>query len=153
MENENGSNSSYQYLSDDYILATFAGSTWLLDDMSFYPFVIFRPIGFFLNILALVIFKHADFDTRLYQYFRVYTANNTIFCLFISFSWLNAAYRITPWGNSEIADALCIYFITNVYIVSYFFGSIVQILIIIGNANNYHLYVNLGLKDFRRLGF
>jgi hypothetical protein len=125
------SNVSDYYYSLDFILTNFAGSTWVMDNVNFWPYAVFGPVAFVLNAIAFLILQGPEFDTNLYKYMIVYTANNTVFSLCVTFNWINVCFRLIPWSNSYLTQALDIYFQTNVCNVSYFYGSLIDMCVLI----------------------
>jgi hypothetical protein len=119
-----------EYYSLDFILTNFAGSTWNTDNFNFWPFVTLGPVAMLLNLLAFLILQNSDFSIDLYKYMRVYTANNALFSLLITFNWTNASIRIIPWTNSQLAQIVSVYFLINASNVIYFFGNIIDVLML-----------------------
>jgi hypothetical protein len=119
------------FYSLEYILTNFAASTWPTDNFNFWPFVTVGPTAALLNALAFLILQDPEFDLKLYQYMRVYTANNAILSIFLTFNWINCCIRIIPWTNSELAQSLSIYFDGNIINALYFFGSLIDLLMLV----------------------
>jgi hypothetical protein len=85
----------------------------------------------FLNALAFFVLQDPELNIDLYKYMRVYMVNNTILSLMLTFQWINACFRVISWTNSELGQKLAIYFIGNTANVYYFFGSIIDIFMLL----------------------
>jgi hypothetical protein len=105
-----------------------------------YPFIITGILGFILNTFSLAIFKNtAEFSIPLYKYLRIYCLNNIAVCLFGTCNCFFATKRVFPWSNSYYTNAYCTYFCIPVFSALNFFGSLIDIFILldrIGNFNN-----------------
>jgi hypothetical protein len=139
-------NSTYEYYTLDYILTHFAGSTWATDNFNFWPFVTIGPIATLLSILAFIVLQDPEFDIDLYKYMRVYTVNNALLTLLITFQWLNCCIRIIPWTNSYMGQAVCIYFVVNTANALYFYGSLIDILMILDRIAIFNKFVKSLIK-------
>jgi hypothetical protein len=75
-DESNSNQSYYEYPTLDYVLTNVAASTWFMDSLNTYPFIILGMIGMLLNLFSFAVFSDPEFGSlNLYQYLRVYTLN------------------------------------------------------------------------------
>lgn len=125
------SNSTCEYYTlNDFL--TNHGSTWLLDNLQLYPFIVVGPLGFFLNTLALLVFrdKHEFKDISLYVYMRVYCLNSALLCLISTFNFCYS-YRIFAGANTYWAQVWVNYFFKPISKGCYFYGGLLDIAILL----------------------
>lgn len=126
-----------EYASIDELLKSH-GSSWILDNFNLYPFLIFSPIGLILNLFSLIIFMDSEFDTQpLYQYLRVYVANNVLMCFIGLFNFTFTTFRIFSWSNAYWTQAYCSYFKVTVGNLSYFYSTVLDIVILVDRISNF----------------
>jgi hypothetical protein len=136
----------YNYYSLEYILTNFAGSTWSVDSFNFWPFVTLGPIAILLNALACLVLRNPKFNINLYAYLRIYTANNTILASLVTFQWVNCCIRIMPWTNSYLGQAICIYSVCNAANLFYFFGSVIDLFMLLDRIGIFKKEIKKYLK-------
>jgi hypothetical protein len=115
----------------EYILENFAGSTWITDTFNVWPFVVLGPVAITLNAFAFLVLRNTQFTIDMFKYMSVYMANNAILSLMLSFQWINSSYRVIPWTNSYMGQALAIYFMGTTANVLYFFGSLIDVFLLL----------------------
>jgi hypothetical protein len=125
------------YLSEDQWLTAF-GSTWILDTFNCYPYIVAAILGFVLNSFSLAVFQDAEFNIALYKYLSVYCLNNMLICLFGSGNVFFSIKRILPWTNSYYPNAFTNYFYLPVASILNFFGSMVDIFILLDRIGNFN---------------
>jgi hypothetical protein len=126
------------YLSEDQWLTIF-GSTWPLDIFMFYPYLVVGLLGIILNAYSMAVFLDSEFTIDLYKYMRVYCLNNMAFCIFGTCNCFINTKRLFPWTNSYFTNAYSAYFYIPTASVLSFFGSMLDIFVLldrIGNFNN-----------------
>jgi hypothetical protein len=137
----NSSNaSSYYYYTLDALFTAY-GSTWILDNLNLYPFVIVGILGALLNLFAFIIFLDREFSITLYNYLRVYTLNNTIMCLISISNFFWDTYRILPWSNSYWTQVWLNFVYTPISNVSYFYSSLLDICILLDRIATFNSFV------------
>jgi hypothetical protein len=107
------------------------GSTWSLDNFSFYPFVILGLIGLVGNIYSFVVFQSNDFNTPLYKYLRVYVINNMAVCLLGTIHFVFSTFRILTWSNSHASLSYLAFFYVPIQTLCYVFGGLIDIFILL----------------------
>jgi hypothetical protein len=136
------SNSSQTYYTGDFfnkendLLAAF-GSTPALDVFNFLPFTITSTIGLIMNILAFLVFQDSEFNVRLYAYLRVYCLNNACLCFLNIFNFTFSSIRLFSFANSYWAQVYYNYIYTPVITLNYFFGSVVDIIILLDRIGHF----------------
>jgi hypothetical protein len=151
MNNSNKSNSSDPggfggfYLSEDQWLTMF-GSVWSLDIFTFYPYIVAGILGLILNAYSLVIFQDTEFNIPLYKYLRVYCATNMAVCLIGTGNCFSGTKRLFPWSNSYYTGAYAAFFATPMVSVLSFFGSMIDIFILLDRIGNFNKRVQTWIK-------
>jgi hypothetical protein len=138
--NSSNASSSYFYYSLDELL-TAHGSTWILDNLNLYLFVIFGIVGALLNLFAFVIFLDAEFTVALYGYLRVFTLNNIVMCLVSIPKFSFGSFRLASWTNSYGAQFWLNFFYSPISNLSYFYGTLLTICILLDRIANFNRHV------------
>jgi hypothetical protein len=151
----NTSNATLVYYTVDELLINNAGSTWFLDYFNFYPFIVVGSLGSLLNILAFIVFMDAEFSIPLYSYMRMYCINNFLMCFLQIFNFAYVSFRLFPWGNSYWAQAYYDFVYSNISSVFYFFGSMLDIVILVDRIANFNKKVKERLTNLSpyKVGF
>jgi hypothetical protein len=121
---------SQEYHTLDYITTKF-GSTWELNNLNFYPFIVLGSIGFILSFFSFVIFLNDEFHNQLCKYLRIYALSNSIMCFTSIFNFVPTSFRLLTWSNSEQAQIFLNYIFIPLTNFSYFCGSLLDIIILI----------------------
>jgi hypothetical protein len=125
------------YLSEDEWLTAF-GSTWALDTFNFYPYIVAAWLGLALNSFSLAVFQDAEFNIALYKYLRVYCLNNMLICLIGTGNLFFSVRRMLPWTNSYYPNAYTNYFYIPMLSILNFFGSMIDIYILLDRIGNFN---------------
>lgn len=121
----------------DHLLTAY-GSTWALDIVNFYPFIIISTIGLALSVLCFVIYLDPKLDIPLYKYMRVHSVVSAAMCALSIFWFINCAFRVAPFTNSywtQIASINVILPLTNLL---YFYSSLLDIATLIERITIYN---------------
>lgn len=123
--------SSYYYYSLEDVLKTY-GSTEFLDTFNLFPFTLIAIVSFLLNCLCFVVFMQKDFDILpLYTYLRVYSFANIMLCLPNLLNFTYSTYRYFSWSWSYEAQFYYNLIYTPIISLSYFYGSVLDIIILL----------------------
>jgi hypothetical protein len=123
------------------------GSTWALDSINLFGYTAVSIAGFILSAFSLVILRSDEFKIPLYAYLRVYCLSNII-CSFINiFNFVFSTYRIFEWSNSYGAQVYYNYILIPVVNISYFYGSVLNIVIILDRIS----YFDFRMRTFFKL--
>lgn len=142
----NFSDNSQNYYDLEQILIDH-GSLLPLDIFNLYPYLLVSVLGFLLSLFSFIVFQSDKFKIPFYEYMRVYTLNGTIACLVSIFNCFNSSIRIVSFSNSFLVQAYNIYVFLPIASTTYFYGSVLDILILIDRLS----YFNAGLKCFTKI--
>jgi hypothetical protein len=124
------SNETLKYTTVDKLF-TSIGQTWAQNYIWSVANSTFALLGFFLNILNLIVLRDSQFFSMpLYDYLRVYSLNGAIILLFTSsIGFCSTSYRLFAQANSKWANVYYIYLYVPVVNTGYFFTSVLDSLI------------------------
>jgi hypothetical protein len=104
-------------------------------------------IGFMFNLLSLIVLNDKEFaDVRLFAYLRVYTANSCILNLFCGFIFLVVSPQILAWSNTIEAYEAFLHGVLPVISTTYFFGTMLDILISLDRIGIFRRKVSAWIK-------
>lgn len=107
-------------------------SSRVLSLFNLYPVTITSCLSFTMNTISLVIFLTGKFKSfRLFQYIHIYLINSLIICLLSSFSFIFSSHNLIHWSNTYSAQFFYNYIESPLLDLSYFYGSVLEIYIIL----------------------
>ena len=114
------------------------GVTFGMDIGYVYVLVPVSLIAFGLNILTFIILLNKKFNLSIvYSYFRLYIFNSIIISLVLVTTFISNSYRIFSFTNTYESITYGIYVFTPILTVLYFYGNLLDILIIIERTEKY----------------
>jgi hypothetical protein len=100
-------------------------------------------LGVLFNILALLVLQDKEFhNISLYDYLRVYTANSAILNLVTTTLFTFNVPHLFTWSNTIQVNQIFVYFVLPVANLTYFFASILDVLISLDRIATFKANVN-----------
>jgi hypothetical protein len=125
------------YLSKEFWLIQ-VGSTWFLDSINIFVVIPISVIGFFLNILTFkILLKNQFFQSKIFDYMRVYTMGSLIMCLLSAPFFVFETYRFFDFTNSYETNAFGCYFLIPTQSALSFFNGLLCIAINLERVINF----------------
>ena len=125
----NSTNRTHESL--DYWLEMF-GFSRTFDIIYVYVLTPCGLVSLILNLFSFIILQKLSFKTRkFFRYMRLYVLNSVMLSLFSIGTFIFTTRTIFEFTNTHIADVISNYFIFPTQYVFYFYGSILEICIII----------------------
>ena len=125
-------NSTFQSFESYVSLLVQFGFSIILDKLHVYFLVPFGLISLMLNIFSFMILRKLSFKTaKFFRYMRLYVLNNIFLVLFLMGTIIFSARTIFEFANTYLAEVISNYFIYTTVYIFYFYGSTLEICIIL----------------------
>ena len=114
------------------------GYSQIIEDLNVYLLTILNGLGVILNLVSFFIFKSNRFkSTPIFDYFKVYTLNSAILCLFMTFNFLSSTYDHFDVSYKYEMKIYSCYVYSAIFTTTYFYSAVLDVYISLERLFNF----------------
>ena len=139
----NNSTDTTQFYITKKQLFEIVGFSEIIENLNIYLLTSLNILGLILNIVSFFIFKNDRFkSTPIFDYFKVYTLNSAIICLFMSTNFLSATYEHFDFSYKQEMKLYSCYVYSSIFTTTYFYSAVLDIYISLERLFNFKPSLN-----------